>query len=50
LHIGEGATHIAMYDTPGYMQQALAQLVPLYHKCRQEFFDGSSRVQGLSDA
>jgi hypothetical protein len=30
LHIVEGATHIAMYDTPGYMQQALAQLVPLY--------------------
>ena len=30
LHIVEGATHIAMYDTPGYMQQALAQLIPLY--------------------
>jgi hypothetical protein len=30
LHIVEGATHIAMYDTPGYMQQALAHLVPLY--------------------
>src|SRR5580704_19049554 len=30
LHLVKGATHIAMYDTPGYMQQALAHLVPLY--------------------
>jgi NAD(P)-dependent dehydrogenase (short-subunit alcohol dehydrogenase family) len=30
LHIVEGATHIAMYDTPEYVKQAIAQLVPLY--------------------
>ena len=30
LHIVEGATHIAMYDTPEYVKQAMAQLVPLY--------------------
>jgi hypothetical protein len=30
LHIVEGATHIAMYDMPEFVKQALAQLVPLY--------------------
>jgi fermentation-respiration switch protein FrsA (DUF1100 family) len=30
LHIVEGATHIAMYDTPEFVNQAMAQLVPLY--------------------
>jgi hypothetical protein len=30
LHIVDGATHIAMYDTPEYVKQAMAQLVPLY--------------------
>jgi len=30
LYIVEGATHIAMYDTPEYVKQAMAQLVPLY--------------------
>jgi uncharacterized protein len=30
LYIVEGATHIAMYDTPEYMRQAMDQLVPLY--------------------
>ena len=30
LHIVEGATHIAMYDTPEYVKQAIDQLVPLY--------------------
>jgi hypothetical protein len=30
LHIVEGATHIAMYDTPEFVKEAMAQLVPLY--------------------
>ncbi|HEV7966113.1 MAG TPA: alpha/beta hydrolase [Candidatus Acidoferrales bacterium] len=30
LHIVEGANHIALYDTPEYVKQALAHLVPLY--------------------
>jgi hypothetical protein len=30
LHIVEGATHIAMYDTPEFVKQAMSQLVPLY--------------------
>jgi fermentation-respiration switch protein FrsA (DUF1100 family) len=30
LHIVEGATHIAMYDTPEYVKEAMDQLVPLY--------------------
>jgi fermentation-respiration switch protein FrsA (DUF1100 family) len=30
LDIVEGATHIATYDTPEYVKQALAHLVPLY--------------------
>jgi fermentation-respiration switch protein FrsA (DUF1100 family) len=30
LHIVEGATHIAMYDTPGYITEAMEELVPLY--------------------
>jgi fermentation-respiration switch protein FrsA (DUF1100 family) len=30
LHIVEGATHIAMYDTPEFVNEAMAQLVPLY--------------------
>lgn len=30
LHIVEGATHIAMYDTPEFVKQAMAHLVPLY--------------------
>jgi uncharacterized protein len=30
LYIVEGATHIAMYDTPECVKQAMAQLVPLY--------------------
>jgi fermentation-respiration switch protein FrsA (DUF1100 family) len=49
LNIVEGATHIGMYDTPVHMQQALAQLLPLYQNVGKSFFDGG-RVQGLSDA
>lgn len=30
LHIVEGATHIAMYDRPEYVKQAMDQLAPLY--------------------
>ena len=30
LQIVEGATHIAMYDTPEFANQALSHLVPLY--------------------
>lgn len=30
LHIVEGATHIAMYDTPEYVKEAMDQLVLLY--------------------
>jgi hypothetical protein len=37
LHIVEGATHIAMYDTPEYVKEAMEQFVPLYQKCRQAF-------------
>jgi hypothetical protein len=29
LHIVEGATHVAMYDTPEYVKAAMDQLVPL---------------------
>jgi fermentation-respiration switch protein FrsA (DUF1100 family) len=35
LHIVEGGTHIAMYDTPEYVKQAMAQLVPLYQNAGQ---------------
>jgi hypothetical protein len=46
LHIVEGATHIAMYDTPGYMQQALAQLVPLYQNVGKSSSTAAVAIQG----
>jgi hypothetical protein len=35
LHIVDGATHIATYDTPEFVKQAMAQLVPLYRNAGQ---------------
>ncbi|HHZ8502591.1 TPA: alpha/beta hydrolase [Morganella morganii] len=32
LYVVDGATHIAMYDQPDYVTQAVSQLVPFMHK------------------
>ena len=54
LHIVEGATHIAMYDTPEFVKEAMAQLVPLYQNAGKASptsnFVGPLSAHAASDA